>query len=144
MSVNTKAAWGRIRERLEQVFIAYEKTPAQNHWLFGPGFKPWPDDTFGSLNDEVQKEYRAGRITEDERNAMRAHIKTWLGDPDSGTGAHWPGSRVDNPARMGYEIYACGMWVPSAAPMGETESAIILSTLVILEEEDEPVEAVAP
>ena len=128
---NQKLAWGRIRERIEQAIIAVQDAPYVNHWLFGP-MPPSPQG-FKSILDEVQSEYKAGRITEPERDAMRKHVKFWLGDPD----AYRPLSRFDGPYIKSYDTYACGLWAASAAPDGEVEYNIILSTLVILEEESE-------
>jgi len=148
VSVNTKAAWGRIRERLELALAAVDAVPAveRSDWLTGAKYmsrdyvavsravNALPGGPPKSILDEVQAEYRQGRITEPERDAMRAHVKTWLGDPDQDPASNrWSG---EYEKLVGYATYSCGLWAPSAAPDGADEFAIILATLVILEEED--------
>lgn len=104
----TKKAWARIREQ-------YEKAMAANE-----GFPYRCADT-PSINDSIQAEYLAGRVTEEERDAMRAYTREWLPD--------W---EPLEPA-----TYSGGRWVPSVRPMGFAEHAIILATVQILEEEAE-------
>jgi hypothetical protein len=105
-----KAAWKRIRER-------YEAETQKLDAGIGGG---WGDDETPSINDLIQREYREGRVTEPERDAMRGHVREWLPD------------LMDSPFPA---TYACGMWAPAVGPMGRTEHAIILSTVVILEAE---------
>jgi hypothetical protein len=64
-----------------------------------------------SIMDEIQMQYRAERITEAERDHMREQVKELVGDRDT---------------------YACGLWAPSAAPMGALEHGLILMTLQLL------------
>lgn len=130
---NLKAAWARIRERVEQAIVKAENGEKQPHWLFGPSTMVDPDPTgVKSIHDEIQDEYRADRITEPERDAMRQHVKAWLGDPakHGGSVARWS-------ENQGYDAYSCGLWAPTAAPWGFTEYYLILGTLVVLEEESE-------
>lgn len=135
MSANTKAAWGRIRERYERVMDVLDR----REFYFGDQ----PAENVQSINDEIQAEYRAGRITEPERNEMRRHVKTWLGDPDAGHGDHtFVGSYFGDTNFLGYETYACGIWAPTGAPWGEVEHAIVLGAITIMELEDDPVTAV--
>lgn len=137
MSQNTKAAWGRILDRYIQALAEYEKKPEDVGAgdIFDFFFSPTPSVESKSIFDEIQAEYRANRITESERNAMRAHVKVWLGDPDQNKGAHYGGPWGDRNLE-GYDTYSCGLWAPTAAPWGAIEHAIIVNTVTILMEED--------
>jgi hypothetical protein len=85
--------------------------------------------TSPSIFEMVQLEYRGGHITEAERDAMREHVKQWMGDPDT-IGEDVAYRSVDD-----YDRYACGVWAGSTGPMGRDEHAIILMTVTILAEE---------
>lgn len=129
-----KLAWQRIRERAERNLAALEAAPTIYN-LFSGQYEPLDVHiTFGSINDEIQAEYKSGRIDEPTRDAMREYVKAWLGDPEDerfyGT-VKWLG--VEN----GYDAYSCGLWAPSAKPWDMVELQFIHMTLVILEEESE-------
>lgn len=74
----------------------------------------WESGDLLSINDEIQREYRHGLITEAERDWMRAQVRDLLAETDR---------------------YACGLWAPSAAPMGAVETGIILMMLQLLAED---------
>lgn len=103
-----KKAWRRIREQYETATQKIEGNYSSRER--SPG-----------INALIQTEYRAGCITEPERDAMRRHVEEWLPP-----GSAWEGGKA---------TYSCGLWAPSVGPMGLTEHAIILSTVVILEAE---------
>lgn len=104
-----KAAWGRIRDTYANNLETGASSP--------------------SIFDALNLEYREGRITEAARDAMREHVKLWLGDPDDTD--HWR----DWGTVRDYAKYACGIWAPTAAPWGTGETSIILMAVQILEEE---------
>jgi hypothetical protein len=106
-----KAAWGRIRERYAEKLSEIEEKNL--NWADSP-----------SIFHQIQIEYREGRITEPERDAMREYVRAWLGDPAT--------ADRFNPMHN-YASYACGLWAATAGPMGEDEHAIILATVQILE-----------
>jgi hypothetical protein len=83
-----------------------------------------------SILDQIQTEYRMGNLTEAERDAMRQHVKDWLGDPDKVDELYVEYRSVDDYAR-----YACGVWAGSTGPMGRDEHAIILMAVTLLTEE---------
>jgi hypothetical protein len=103
--VNIKKAWGRMVE-------AYALATQALDTLDSPFSKRWTQSP--AIMDMIQTEYREGHISEAERDAMRAHVTTYV---PSGS------------------IYACGLWAATTGPMGLHEHAIILSVVVILEQE---------
>lgn len=144
---NQKLAWGRIRERAEAAIAKLEspleRPPRSQAVDLDPdkAFGVWLDNLFGggrqempfnSIHDEIQAEYKSGRITEPERDAMRKHVEGWLGNPKVHHDAvRWVGND------KGYDAYSCGLWAPTAKPWDVNELYFIHTTLVILEEESE-------
>jgi hypothetical protein len=123
---NVVAAFGWIIGRLATIVQGYDVSPTENHW-FGPQKTYQPNPEFKSIMDELQDEYRSGRITEAERDAIRAHLKLWLGDPAKHRDAvKWTG------IQSGYDAYSCGLWAPTAAPWGEYEHQFLLMALEII------------
>jgi hypothetical protein len=130
-----KAVWGRILERYAEALLPLED---RDDWR-----KQSP-----SIYDMIQAEYREGTITEAERDAMRDHVKAYLGDPDAD-----PVYLPDDPNMSeddkwwrdifgpsldpmhDYARYACGVWAATTGPMGKTEHAYILAAVQILEQE---------
>lgn len=121
--LTTKEAWQEIQNRVGEHLALSE---AATDWLSRSALPDTP-----SINDQIQKLYREEQITEEQRNAMREYVKTWLGDPGDEEDYDW----WNPPEVQTYDTYACGLWAASAAPMGKAELSIILMTLQILCEE---------
>jgi hypothetical protein len=109
-------AWQRILNIYAEKLVALDQT--DSYYAMSP-----------SILDAIQGEYRAERLSESERDAMREHVRQWLGNPDT-IGENVAYRSVDDYAR-----YACGVWAGSTGPMGRDEHAIILMTVTILAEE---------
>jgi hypothetical protein len=121
------AAWQRIVDRAEADIAAMESAPPVWNMFFGE--QSGGKVTLKSINDEVQAEYKTGRIAEVDRDAMRKFMARWFGSQHLGDSVKWAGNE------RGYDAYSCGLWAGAASPWNLDELYFIHMTLVIFTEE---------